>query len=125
MKANNLFEFLHQGFRITVGATASLVETLQDPQKRQATFSELQTEFNQRTEEWLQKGEQTEEEARRIVNQFWQKQGQQSSSSRTATSSEPAPSSTSATPSTPQTEIQELTEQIVTLRKELEELGQG
>jgi hypothetical protein len=66
MNANNIFQFVQQGFRITVGATASLVETLQDPQKRTEAISEMQTEFNQKADEWAQKGEITEQEARRM-----------------------------------------------------------
>ena len=123
MNPNNLFEVLQKGFRVTIGATASLVETMQDPQQREAAFSEFKTEFDQKSQEWAEKGEQTEQDARRIFEDLWKRGGAKSPSSETAPSSEPTSTSTT-TSRDPQAEVQELTEQIVALRKELEELHQ-
>ncbi|MFN9175685.1 MAG: thylakoid-associated protein, partial [Synechocystis sp.] len=67
---NLLVNTLQQGFRITVGATASLVETLQDPQKRQITFQDLQQQWGQKAEQWAEKGSVTEAEARQYVEQW-------------------------------------------------------
>jgi hypothetical protein len=46
----------------------SLVEAIQDPQKREANLSKLQQEWNQLSEAWVVKGETTEQEARSFVN---------------------------------------------------------
>ena len=121
MNTNNLFEFVYQGFRVTVGATASLVEAIQDPQKREATISELQTELNQRTQEWAEKGENTEREARKFIDGFL-KQNTNSSPSEDRSTNQDSTSNSTATNSNDQSELQELTEQIVNLRNELEEL---
>ncbi len=68
MNSDNLTQLLQQRFRITLGATASLVETLQDPQKRNQNLSDLRSELNHLTQEWAEKGEVTEQEARNFVD---------------------------------------------------------
>lgn len=50
MNNNNIFQSVRKGFQITVGATASVVETLQDSQKRSAAFTEIQSELEQKNE---------------------------------------------------------------------------
>jgi polyhydroxyalkanoate synthesis regulator phasin len=124
MNANNIFQFVQQGFRITVGATASLVETLQDPQKRTEAISEMQTEFNQKADEWAQKGEITEQEARRMIEQLFRQQNWQKSTGSKNTTSDPV-STRRATTENVESELQELTEQIIALRTELEKLRQS
>ena len=125
MNSNNFFDLVHQGFRTAVGATASLVETFQDPQKREETFSELNTQWQKRTQEWAEKGESTEKEARRMVEDFLQKQGANQGKG-TSTSIEDNLNNNNVTnSSSPKpnvaTEIQELTQTIVSLRTELEQ----
>ncbi|EAZ93060.1 hypothetical protein [Crocosphaera chwakensis] len=114
MNTDTIFQLLQQSFRVGVGLTASVLETLQDPQKRNQTLSELQQEIAQKTEEWAIKGEITEQEAREFLDQ-WLKQ--QSSSKNPQNS----PSSTHTKAAVDQ-EIQQLTEKIITLRQELEYL---
>jgi polyhydroxyalkanoate synthesis regulator phasin len=121
MNANNLFQVVQQGFRITVGATASLLETIQDPQKRAETISELQTELSQKTREWAQKGEITEQEARRMLDNLFRQRGWQTNSEATRTSSE-TESTPYSTSENVESNLQELTEQIIALRTELEQL---
>ena len=118
---NNLFQFVQQGFRVTLGATTSLVETLQDDQKRQTTITQLSTQLNQQVQQWAEKGEVTEQEARRVMDTFWSQSVNQQSNptSTTVDISNPA-TSNSNSPS----EIQDLTDQIINLRKELEDLRQ-
>lgn len=123
MSSDNLVQTLQTGFRITVGATASLLESLQDDRKREENLETLKLEWTQIADKWAEKGEQTEQEARNFVDAVMS-QGQ------SATSRPPTDSASSSTPETPatdadaavQTELQELTEQIATLRKELEQL---
>ena len=119
MNSNNLFQFLQQGFRMTVGATAILIETLQDPQKRESALSQLQTEFSQRSREWAEKGEITEQEARKMVDEILQQRsnsppGETSSSTTSAVN-------TTNDPTVVSSQLQELTEEIVSLKKELEQ----
>ncbi|HAX80060.1 MAG TPA: hypothetical protein DCY88_30550 [Cyanobacteria bacterium UBA11372] len=122
MNSDNLILLLQQGFRISLGATASLVETLQDPQKRSETLSKLGSEFGQLTQEWAQKGEITEQEARSYVDSLLRQQTNQTTSATppTAESSPATPNPAAATDV--QLEIQELIAQIAAMRTELENL---
>ena len=123
MNSNNFFESVQQGFRVAVGATASLVETIQNPQKRDEAWSELSTQLNERTQEWAEKGKLTEEEARKVVDNLLQKN---TTFSQETTTSTPNASSSTPTPNPEvQSELKELTEQIVALRTELEGLRQS
>lgn len=124
MNANNFSQFVQQSYRVAVGAAATLLETLQDSQKRESAISELQSEWNQRLEEWAEKGEVTEQEARRTVETWLHKQqrGQQATetdSSQRAETTSPPPADTAA-----QAELKALTQEIVALRTELEESRQ-
>lgn len=114
MNSDSIFQLLQQSMRVGVGFTASILETLQDPQKRNQTLSELQQEIVQKTEEWAKKGEITEQEAREFLNQWLNSQ----SSPKTPQGS---PNS-SKTKADVNQEIQQLTEKIITLRQELEDL---
>ncbi|QHU99223.1 thylakoid-associated protein [Synechocystis sp. CACIAM 05] len=119
MTTNNstLLDTIQQGFRITVGATASLVETLQDPQKRQGTFQDLQQEWDQRASQWAQKGTTTETEARQYVDQLlaqWRQSLPNPLSKTTATGSNNIIDFATA-----KRELDRLTEEIATLKGEL------
>lgn len=123
MNNNNIFQSVRKGFQITVGATASVVETLQDPQKRSAAFTEIQSELEQKSEEWAEKGEKTEREARQILDSLLAKQGWRTSKQETAGSDSHSSGSTNTgNGQNIQSEIQDLTEQIVSLRNQLEDL---
>ncbi len=124
MNSNNFFDLVQQGFKTAVGATASLMETLQDPQKREETFSELNTQWQKRTQEWAEKGESTEKEARRMVEDFLQKQGANQGKSTSISIEDNLDNNNVTNSSSPKpnvaAEIQELTQTIVSLRTELE-----
>jgi polyhydroxyalkanoate synthesis regulator phasin len=123
MNANNLFQIVQQGFRISVGATASLIETIQDPQKREATLTELKTEISHKTQEWAEKGENTEQEARKFIDHFLKQRTNQTNATATTTDNHSSTSQTGTTKNdSAESEIQELTEQIMALRTELEQL---
>ncbi|HEY9794096.1 MAG TPA: hypothetical protein V6D30_00530 [Leptolyngbyaceae cyanobacterium] len=123
MNSNNLLQLLQSGFRVSLGATTSLVETLQDPQKREENFSQLRFELSQRVAEWEEKGLITEQEARSFIETILRQPSNSGGSSATRT-----PSNTATTPPTPaaspnvQLEIEELTVQIAAIRTELEKL---
>ena len=120
MNGNSLIQVVQQGFRIAVGATADCIETLQDPQKRAEAFSEIQTELSQKTQEWSIKGESTQQQAKEFVENFMSQRGW----SRNGTST--SASSSTATPnsrgSNINSDLQELTEEIIALKLELERL---
>lgn len=123
MNSNNLTHLLQQGFRVTLGATAAIVETLQDPQKRSENLSQLQSELSSLTVEWAAKGEMTEQEARYFVDNLLNQLGNQ----RPDTVSDPYPTtvnttSTQVTPPHVKLELQELTLQIAAIRAELEQM---
>lgn len=110
---NPLINTLQQGFRITVGATASLVETLQDPQKRKMTFQDLQQQWGEQAAQWAEKGGVTEAEARQYMEQ-WLAQIQRNSPVDT-----PNGASQRIDFATAQAELERLTQEIITLKEEL------
>ncbi len=121
MDNNNFFNFLQQGFRVTIGATTVFIETLQDSQKRQETISQLQTQWDELSQEWAKKGEQTEEDARKMMDKIWNKKSDHSSAD--PNSGDVTTVDVSATSAKEvDSEVKNLTQQIVELRRELEEL---
>ena len=117
MNSDILLQLLQQTFHVGIGVSASILETLQDPQKRNQTLSELQEEINQKIEEWAKKGEITKQEALQFLEQWLN----QPSTSKNSSGSSP---STTPTKTNVNQEIQQLTEKIITLREELEALRQ-
>ena len=110
---NLLINTLQQGFRITVGATATLVETLQDPQKRQITFQDLQQHWGEKAAQWAEKGILTEAEARQYVDQ-WLAQMR-----KNAPVGHPNGGSQTIDFATAQAELERLTQEIITLKEDL------
>ena len=120
MDSNTFVEILKQGFRTTVGATTSAVETLQDEQKRNEFLSELNTQWTEKSQEWAEKGTLTEQEARRIIEQFFQQKGNQSDNQ--SSYGENVGSNNSAN-SNYSDDIRELTQEIINLREELKKIN--
>ncbi|MDY6941210.1 MAG: hypothetical protein SWY16_26580 [Cyanobacteriota bacterium] len=124
MSPDNLVQTIQTGFHISVGATASLLESIQDTRKREENLETLKLDWEQIANKMAQKGEQTEREARNFVDTLVE-QG-----SSTASQSPQGPTSLDINPlvnerdAEVKTELETLTEQIVTLRKELEQLRQ-
>ena len=119
MNSDTLIQIAQKSLRVTLGATATFIETLQDPQQRETNLAKLKTELSQLTENWEVRGESAEREARGFVDSLINQ-----ASSRV---SPPDVSSTVSTLSTPvspaaQQDLQELTEQIAALRAEIEKL---
>ncbi|MCP2728255.1 hypothetical protein [Limnofasciculus baicalensis] len=119
MNSNNLVELLQTGFRVSLGATASLVEILQDSQKREENLSQIRSDLSQKVTEWAQKGETTEQEARNFIDQMLQRQGNSGNPGATET---PRDTPTPAASQNTQQEIEELTAQIAAIRTELEQM---
>jgi polyhydroxyalkanoate synthesis regulator phasin len=119
MNPDTLPELIQRNFRLTLGAASSFFEGLQDAQKRDETLQRLTSDFNGLTQEWVEKGEVTEQEARTFVDNMIFKQGGSTSSPGTTTIN------TTAVPVTSpdlQAEIKALTEQVIALRAEIEQL---
>lgn len=120
---DNLTQLLQQGFRVTLGATTSLVETLQDSQKRTQNLDAIRSELSHLATDWAQKGEMTEQEARNFVDNLLTQLGNQQPTPTPGAS----PSTVTTTPNQPappdvQLDLQELTAQIAAIRTELEKL---
>ena len=124
MNSNNLLQLVQTGFRVTLGATTSAIETLQDSQKLQEIFSQFNSDMKQQVEAWAQKGEVTEQEARKMMDNLWS-ESEQATSSAANTTIDIVSETPNTTGSSVESEIQNLTEQIVNLRQELESLREG
>ena len=118
MENNNLLQIAQQGFRMTVGAATSLVETVQNPQKRTELLSQMQADLSQKTQEWSEKGEVTEQEARKFLDNLLNKQGSEVNNNQTQNYSPPSRTNTTS-------DLQQLTDEIIALRKELEQIRQS
>ena len=122
MNTDNLTQLLQQSFRLTLGATASLVEALQDPQKRTDNLDWMRSELSQLATEWAAKGEMTEQEARNFVNNLLNQLPNQSPGSTPGASPSTVTTPTKAAPPDVQLELQELTAQLAAIRTELENM---
>jgi len=122
MNADNLTNLLQQGFHLTLGATASLVETLQDPQKRTENLSQISSELSHLANEWAVKGEMTEQEARNFATNFLNQLQNQVPTTSEASGTTVTNTPTEVAPPEVQLDLQELTAQIAAMRAELEEL---
>lgn len=122
---DTLTQLLQKGFRVTLGATTTIVEAIQDPRRREANLSKLTTELSQLAEEWEARGVTTEREARNFVDTIWSQAGQSSTAASYPSSpstSSIAPSPATAPPADVQQDLQELTAQIAAIRAEIERI---
>lgn len=111
---NNFTNIIQQGFRTVVGAMAVTLETLQDNEKRSKVISALARDWEVKSQQWAEKGSLTEEEARKIIESFFQgKEGKDFSQN----SSEGEVNSSANS----YQDISILTQEIISLRKELEQ----
>jgi polyhydroxyalkanoate synthesis regulator phasin len=121
MNPDTILQIVQKGFRVTLGATAFLIETLQDPQRRDENLYRLRVDLDQLTEEWAVKGEMTEQEARNFVDTILSQRAAQANSSDAPGTSSGSSTATVAPPDV-QLDLQELTAQIAAMRAELERL---
>jgi polyhydroxyalkanoate synthesis regulator phasin len=116
MNSDTTINLLKKGFHVTLGATSSLVESIQDPIKREENLAQLRMGPNEFAEILAERGAVTEVEARKFVdNVVAQYQPSASSYSTGATSASPSPS----IDPTLQLELQDLTKQLAELRAQL------
>jgi len=124
MNSETLVQLLQQSFHVTLGATASFAEVLQDSQKREENWRKLTQELADLAQEWSEKGKITEQEARNFVDNLMKQRADSSESGAAPESAEVTEEPETPTASDPQAEIEELTAQLATLRSELEKLQQ-
>jgi len=127
MDPEKLPQMLQTGFHLTLGATSFLIETLQDPLKRSENLEKLKSDLGVLADEFLEKGEMTDREARNFVDTIFSRPSDRENSNSECVSPKQSNSSAdtpsdSATTTDVQLEIQELTAQMVALRTQLENL---
>ena len=117
MNPDNLTQVIQKGFRVTLGATSFFMETLQDSNKRDENLHKLNSDFNQLTEEWAERGEMTEQEARNFVDTILNQQNSQVNTDSTTVSARPV---SDFAQSDVQKDLLELTKEIANLRADLQ-----
>ncbi|MCL2929819.1 MAG: hypothetical protein O4807_00680 [Trichodesmium sp. St19_bin2] len=120
MNPDDLTQIMQKAFRTTLGATSFFMETLQDSSKRDENLNKLNSDFNQLTEEWAERGEMTEQEARNFVDIILNQQNTQANTDSTTVSSSPN-SALGLAQSDIQRDLLELTQEIANLRNDLQQ----
>lgn len=124
MNPDTLTETVQKGVRVTLGAAASLVDAVRDPQSSQAKFSAIGTDVELLTQELEAKGVDAEREVRVMVDSMVSQVSQMPNPFVNS----PASSTTVDTVARPvvdvtvQADLQVLTEELATLRQEIETL---
>ncbi len=127
MNYEKLPQMLQTGFHLALGATSFLIETLQDPMKREENLEKLKSDLGVLADDLLEKGEMTDREARNFVDTIFSGQNERENTDSESVSHQQSNSPIgnppdSVTQSDVQLEIQELTAQMVALRTQLENL---
>jgi polyhydroxyalkanoate synthesis regulator phasin len=142
MDTIDLEKLFQRGYYVTLGATSSLLEVIQEPAKREENFRRLGRSFDEITQELAEKGVTTEAEARSYVDKFVAQQVSGKTSTESEVTSLTTVTTTARTvddsafdnlsdkfekPHNPvkasmRDEIQELTQQLASLRSELQNL---
>ena len=118
MNPDNLTQIIQKGFHLTLGATSFFMETLQNSSKRDENLNKLNSDFNQLTEEWAQRGEMTEREARNFVDTIL---NQQNSQANTDSINVPSTTVSDFVQSDIQRDLLELTQEVADLRAALQQ----
>ena len=118
MNPDNLTQIIQKGFHLTLGATSFFMETLQNSSKRDENLNKLNSDFNQLTEEWAQRGERTEREARNFVDTIL---NQQNSQVNTDSINVPSTPVSDFVQSDIQRDLLELTQEVADLRAALQQ----
>lgn len=143
MDTIDLGKIVQRGYYVTLGATSSLLEVIQDPIKRDENLRMLGRSFDEVTQELAEKGVTTEAEARSFVDNFIAQQVNGSSTivdpevtslTTVTTTASTVDDNTSSNvvnkfdktvKASMRDEIQELTQQLASLRSELEQFRQN
>jgi polyhydroxyalkanoate synthesis regulator phasin len=141
MDTIDLEKLFQRSYYVTLGATSSLIEVIQDPTKREENFKRLGRSFDEITQELADKGVTTEAEARSYVDKFIAQQVNGGASTNVSNVSSELTTVTTTAKTVEDTvadntvgradkkvkasmrdEIEELTQQLSSLRSELEQL---
>ncbi len=137
MDTIDLGKLFQRGYYVTLGATSSLIEVLQDPIKREENLKMLGRSFDEVTQDLAEKGVTIEAEARSYVDSFIAQQvsgtttNNESAGLTTVTTtastvddnaSESSDKSDKTVKASMRDEIQDLTQELANLRSELEKL---
>lgn len=139
MDTIDLEKLLQRGYYVTLGATSSLIEVIQDPIKREENLRLLGRNFDEVTQALAEKGVTTEAEARSYVDSFIAQQVSGKSATDSASTGLTTVTTTAKTvddngvdqstekveqkvKASMRDEIAELTQQLASLRSELEQL---
>lgn len=125
MNFDTFTELIQKSFRVSLGAAASAVEAIQDPQASANKFSDIGTDFERLADELEVKGALTEKEAREFVDNV-----SRNFDGQWPNPFAPSPASTATVNTVAQTvpdagiqaEIKALTEQLSAIRQEIEQL---
>jgi polyhydroxyalkanoate synthesis regulator phasin len=112
--------WLQQGFRVALGFAGTLVELVQDEQKRQTQLHQWQADMEQLVQELIVKGEKTEAEAREFVERLFNR-----TSPPPASPPPPVEVEVTSAPAEAAAELQELTQELSSLRESLEQSRPG
>jgi polyhydroxyalkanoate synthesis regulator phasin len=116
MNSDNAIDLLKKGFHVTLGATSSLVESIQDPIKREENLAQLRMDPTEFAEVLAEKGAVTEVEARKFVDNVVSQYAPSAVS--TSTTATPVANPPSIDPNL-QLELKDLTKQLAVLRAQL------
>ncbi|MGK7921042.1 MAG: hypothetical protein AB4080_13645 [Trichodesmium sp.] len=122
MNPDNLTQVIQKGFRVTLGATSFFMETLQDSSKRDENLNKLNSDFDKLAEEWAERGETTEQEARNFVDTILNQQNSQVNTDSTTVSASPV---SEFAQSDVQRDLLELTQEIANLRADLQKFQES
>ncbi|MEM9979119.1 MAG: hypothetical protein AAF808_15945 [Cyanobacteria bacterium P01_D01_bin.2] len=125
MNFDTFTELIQKSFRVSLGAAASAVEAIQDPQASANKFSDIGTDFERLADELEVRGALTEKEAREFVDNV-----SSNFDGQWPNPFAPSPASTATVNTVAQTvpdagiqaEIKALTEQLSAIRQEIEQL---
>ena len=122
MNPDNIGEILQKGLHVTLGATATLVEAIQDPAKQGEKFSEINGDWNRLAEDLAVKGQTTEQEARTFVDGVMAQMPNPFTPGGTPGTTTVDTVATPAADAGMQAELEDLTQQLAALRLEIENL---
>jgi hypothetical protein len=116
MNSDTAMDLLKKGFRITLGASTSLVESIQDPLKREENLALIQSNPNAFAELLAEKGAVAEVEARRVVDSVVTQYSSGSTASNPVSS---ASATTSSIDPSLERDLRDLTADLAQIRSEL------
>ncbi len=114
MNTDTLLQLFQQGFRVAIGTTTTLADTLKNPQTASETWTRLTQNPTEFAQELIDKGAATEQEARQVVDSLWSQNTPPSSMTINTTATTVIPDV--------QAELKDLMTQLAAIRSEIAQL---